>query len=315
MTSKSGGSGRDLRQAIDGFLQACFAAGRRPSTLDSYKYGLSPFLKYAHREKVTWPPATEYLRGYLAYKRASGCKEVTVKSYYRILHTFFNWCEAEGLLGETSNPAEGLKIPIEEQRIPRAVDRARLKRLFDVISSAGRRGYDLAVRDHALFRLIYDTGIRNGEASKARLDDLDLGEQSLLIRQAKGLPRVTYFGRMTTLALRTWLDVRPVGGKWLFTGHNQMFVRLGVSGIYTRLQYWCEVAGVGRFRVHDLRHSHATHALRLGVPIVDVQHQLGHRQLSTTERYLWSFDVERGKAYRLHSPGDELLKLNTLEEV
>jgi integrase len=314
MMARQDNGDSDLRQAIDTFVLDCFAAGRRPSTISHYETTLYQLLKYADREKAAWPLATENLRGFLAYKRSSGCKEVTIKTYYRSLSAFFNWCEAGGLLEET-NPVKGLKIPRDEQRIPRAVDRATLKKLFDSMASAGRRGDRLAVRDHAMFRLIYDSGIRNTEASKARLDDLDLMEQSLVVRQAKGLPRVTYFGRMTAFALQAWLAVRPIGGKWLFVGRNHIPTRLHKSGIYLRLQYWCEVAGVARIRVHDLRHSHATHALRAGVPVTDVQHQLGHRRLSTTERYLWSFDADRKQEYQQHSPSDELVKLNTESEV
>jgi integrase/recombinase XerC len=306
----------DLRGAIAVFVAAGFAAGLRPSTLTHYETTLYQLVKFQDNGGgAAWPPTTEDLRAFLADKRSGGCCDVTIKTYYRSLSAFLNWCEAEGLLGDVENPVTRLHVSRDDRRIPRAVDRATLKKLFDSMASAGRRGDRLAIRDHALFRLIYDAGLRSGEASNARLADLNLQDQALTIRKAKGLPRVTYFGRTCALALAGWLAVRQPDGRWLFTSRNHAPTRLGKSGVYLRLQHWCEVAGVDRIRVHDLRHSHATHALRSGVPITDVQKQLGHARLSTTEIYLHSYDPQRRESYRRHSPADELLTLNTLSEV
>jgi hypothetical protein len=51
--------------------------------------------------------------------------------------------------------------------------------------------------------------------------------------------------------------------------------------------------------MHTLRHSYATHMLEAGVDVMTLQKILGHRQLSTTARYL-------------HLRGDQLQRLPSL---
>lgn len=49
----------------------------------------------------------------------------------------------------------------------------------------------------------------------------------------------------------------------------------------------CEVLGLPRVTVHGLRHTHATLLRLSGSDLVDIQHQLGHRNLkTTTDQYL-----------------------------
>ena len=59
------------------------------------------------------------------------------------------------------------------------------------------------------------------------------------------------------------------------------------------LKRYANRAGIEK-RVHPqgLRHSHASHLVRRGVNIVDIQGQLGHSSLATTSRYLDSIAPE-----------------------
>jgi integrase len=44
-------------------------------------------------------------------------------------------------------------------------------------------------------------------------------------------------------------------------------------------------AGISDFRIHDLRHTHASIAINNGASLYEVQHLLGHSQSKTTSRY------------------------------
>jgi len=64
------------------------------------------------------------------------------------------------------------------------------------------------------------------------------------------------------------------------------------------------------FRLHDLRHSYACHALRRGIDISLVQRQLGHSSITTTAIYLHAEDEVRRVTHLRLSPGDGLDELS-----
>nr|MBC8254813.1 tyrosine-type recombinase/integrase [Ardenticatenia bacterium] len=76
------------------------------------------------------------------------------------------------------------------------------------------------------------------------------------------------------------------------------------------LHRWCDRANIDPFRLHDLRHSYACHALRRGIDISLVQRQLGHSSITTTAIYLHAEDEERRVTHLRLSPGDGLDELS-----
>lgn len=65
-----------------------------------------------------------------------------------------------------------------------------------------------------------------------------------------------------------------------------------------------DAAGLRAASTHWLRHAHATHLLRAGVAVTDVQRALRHRDINTTRRYTHEAleDVARAVAGRLRGP-------------
>jgi integrase len=57
------------------------------------------------------------------------------------------------------------------------------------------------------------------------------------------------------------------------------------SSLYRRFRNAARRAGLPALRFHDLRHSFGTHAIR-AFNIYEVQRMMGHRHITTTERYL-----------------------------
>lgn len=275
---------------INDFIQAKHAAGRKPGTLRFYRQTITEFSQFA-----AWPPTTQNIRDYLAYKR-SYCVEVTVNSVFCGLRAFLNWCERERLLSD--NPIARIDKPRAQRTLPKAATIATMKRLFITIErTPGRQ----AIRDMALFRLAYDTGARKTELAGLKRDDLDLDTWAIMIRQGKGgKDRQVYFGRKCAQALAAWLAIHP-GGRHLFI--NRVGDPLGRTGIYQALQKYCRLAKI-RLTVHQLRHSYATHSLRRGIDLGHIQNQLGHADIATTAIYLAVEDEERRKAHRDKSPGD-----------
>ena len=107
------------------------------------------------------------------------------------------------------------------------------------------------------------------------------------------------------------------------TGEDLVFVRDGKPGepicgvsLYRRFVSAAQRAGLPVLRFHDLRHSFGTQAIR-AFNIYEVQRMMGHRSITTTERYLhyapdpdgaaklsglWASDGPRGNVVRIPRP-------------
>lgn len=153
-------------------------------------------------------------------------------------------------------------------------------------------------RNRLLLRTLYVTGARVSEICRLKWQDLrpqdDFGNCTLFGKRGQT--------RTVKIPARLWRDLEAARGPdsaAVFTsrrgGHLDpasvwRIVRRAASRIQTNS---------GRtVSPHDLRHSHASHALAAGAPITVIQDTLGHKELTTTRRY--------AKHIRRESSGDWL---------
>jgi integrase/recombinase XerC/integrase/recombinase XerD len=59
-----------------------------------------------------------------------------------------------------------------------------------------------------------------------------------------------------------------------------------IRNIRTAVNRYFRIAGIEGAKVNDLRHTFVVEQLKAGVPIVELSHMVGHKRLSTTEKYL-----------------------------
>ncbi|MEK7415592.1 MAG: tyrosine-type recombinase/integrase [Planctomycetota bacterium] len=146
---------------------------------------------------------------------------------------------------------------------------------------------DLRIRLH--LSLLYDCALRNSEAIKLDVSDIDLDERTLLVRDGKGgktamLPLLasTMHVAADYLALRREL-LRGPDHSALLLAHSGR--RLPLWWMQDHLHRLSQTIG---FRVHPhaLRHAVAVHMLRRGADIRYIQQYLRHEDLETTKVYL-----------------------------
>ncbi|MDF0591736.1 tyrosine-type recombinase/integrase [Candidatus Methanocrinis natronophilus] len=165
-------------------------------------------------------------------------------------------------------------------------------------------------RDRLIISLLYGTGARVGELMGAKVGDLDLTEGLLHLQAHKTKTRqyrAVLIPERLLPPLREWIGGREAGG-WLFPGQRggplsprrvrqiiaQAAEEAGVQRIYGRSADGREL---GIVSPHTLRHLHAVTALDAGVPLNDLQAQLGHSSLSTTSVYLRTGLEHRRRSY------------------
>jgi len=131
-------------------------------------------------------------------------------------------------------------------------------------------------------------GLRLGEAEELRLEDLDLPERRLTVRQGKGRKdRTVYLTATAVRALQGYLALRGMGpSSHVLLYHNKPVCK---DLIRSRIKMAGERVGV-KVSPHRLRHTYATLLLNAGAPILTVQTILGHKHIDTTLAYARLYD-------------------------
>ena len=216
------------------------------------------------------------------------------------LRAFFRFRVKSG--GREADPTEGLPGPKRERRLPAPLSAEDCEKLVE--SDDPRRAPELALRDRALFELLYGTGLRVGELAALRVRDWDADRHELRVRGKGSKERVVPVPAAARDALATWLGSRdPAGllGQPLFT--NARGGALSDRGVRVILRRRMLVAGIARpASPHTLRHSYATHLLDADVDLRAIQELLGHERLSTTQRYTHVSAERLARVYRSAHP-------------
>ncbi len=229
--------------------------------------------------------STRAVRSYLAWLHDRKYARTTIARRLAAVRSFAKFLCRQGLL--TSNPAEALRSPRLERKLPHFLTEADLIRLLEAPSAE----QPLGLRDRAILEVLYSAGLRVSELTGLNVEDLDLDSGLATIRGKGKRERLALLGRPALKAVRRWLQARAslvsVGGQTqpaVFLNKNG--TRLSCRGVGRLVQKRLAQAGLDpRTSPHTLRHSFATHLLDRGADIRSVQELLGHQSLSTTQIY------------------------------
>jgi integrase len=189
------------------------------------------------------------------------------------------------------NVAERAKPPRPETRSEelRYWTPIELRQFLDLI-----RGHRL----HAALHLLAMTGARRGEIAGLRWADVDFDGARITIRQAlntvggevyvsspkSNRGRTIDLDRRTVEVLRGHLEQQQARGeRYLNQDGGEGFVfrsgdgsRMDPRSLSTAFRWVADQSDLPRIRLHDLRHSHASIAVKAGVPIGVISERLGH---------------------------------------
>ncbi len=187
------------------------------------------------------------------------------------------------------NPAQGIEKYQEEKR-DRWLNDEELQRLWRVLDkhSENLTSY--------VFKFLLLTGARKGEALQATWDQFDL-EKGLWIKPAhltkqkkkEHLP----LSDKALLLLASLKKQNTEASPYLFPG------RKAGQPLKEVKKFWSTVLKESKLesvRIHDLRHTHASHLVSSGLSLSIVGKLLGHTQASTTQRYAHLADEPLRKA-------------------
>jgi integrase/recombinase XerC len=303
-----------MKQAIEKFLlHLRDERNASAHTLRNYRSDLAQFRDYLtvpdRRGRTSEPrlAGVDHLliREYLGHLYNQSRQKTSVARKLAALRSFFKYCVREGLLEE--NPARLVRTPRLPQRLPSVPTAEQVNRFLDTcaeFSPPSRRGAAtqkrdaearrLIRRDRALLELLYASGLRASELVGLDLRDIDRKEQMLRVRGKGRKERLVPYGSKAAAALERYLEVREellsaadagrAGEEWVFL--NQRGQRLGTRSLGQVVKKYARLFDPNwDLHPHVLRHAFATHLLTEGADLRAIQELLGHRSLSTTQKY------------------------------
>jgi integrase/recombinase XerC len=297
-----------MEEALAEFLRH-LALERNASahTVKSYREDLTQALTFFRERlgKQTLEPAqltTRLARAYLAWLHEQGYAKTTVARRLAAVRSWIRFLCRQGVL--KTNPADGLRGPRQDKRLPHFLSEADLLRLLQAPPADTPPG----LRDRAILETLYSAGLRVSELTGLDLDDLDLDSGLATVRGKGKRERLALLGPHALAALQRWLTCRA---GWYSGGGravNAVFLnkngtRLTSRSVGRLLVKYLTQAGIDpRTSPHTLRHSFATHLLDRGADIRSVQELLGHRSLATTQIYTHVTTTRLNESYQQAHP-------------
>ncbi len=196
-----------------------------------------------------------------------------------VLSVIMKEAEAMGLRPEGSNPCRGIRRYRRKGR-ERFLSDEEIRRL----SGRLKAHEDRWPQQVALVRLLLLTGCRKGELLTLQWSDYREGH--LFLRDAKTGPRTVWL----SAPARHILDALDRGGRWVFRASqaDRPPSSCWLDRFWTRVRAEADLYDA---RLHDLRHTHASLALRQGETVLAIGRLLGHRNAETTLKYIHFADA------------------------
>ena len=249
----------------------------------SYRRDLDFLKRYCEeREIPAWQALDgRQIQGFIAQRHRRGISGRSLQRNLSAVRAFYGFLMNCGAVNY--NPAQGITPPKTPKRLPQTLDVDQAVQLVEIDDKD-----PLAIRDKAVFELLYSSGLRLSELTGLDVGSIDLADAVVTVLGKGRKTRKVPVGRHAVASLRTWLKQR--------TGiaaedETALFVsrrgnRISARNIQQRLRYWALKQGLmTHVHPHMLRHSFATHILESSGDLRAVQELLGHADISTTQVY------------------------------
>jgi integrase/recombinase XerD len=248
MSSKKRQPHPSVTEAITNFLEDLIHAGRSPHTRRAYTTDLKQFA--ATYPKPLEDIVVEDLRPF--FRQHADLSDASRARKQNSLASFLNWAYKQELI--LVNPMAKVDRIRPEPTPPRGISREAVEKILAQIPAD-------QLRDRLLFRLLFETGLRVGEALALHVEDIDLrlDDEHITIIGKSGKRRTVLLDDSRLVAL-LHRYLRQTGYKHghLFRAHkNGRGGPIRYQSIHTRWKQYCEQAGIA-CTMHQLRHTHAT---------------------------------------------------------
>ena len=272
----------EIKQYID-FLRN--QKGFSEITIQSHKYWIEKFLTFVGYVKGT---SSMPLFGIANVDKF--IKQESIRVKYNtptwVLRSFSRFLYQSGKLHTDLSCLITSPCYYKLQSLPKVISNSEIQNILDNVDQSTKMG----IRDYTIIILLATYGLRAGEISKLKLEDIDWRKESIHITQRKMrrdlfLPLIPQVGK----AILKYLKLTRPHSKYreifiITTAPWSPLNRTSISRIAT---YYIKLAGLElpRYGAHLFRHSLATNLIRRSASLKQIGDILGHRSPISTHIY------------------------------
>ncbi len=290
---------------IDQFIAYIEAEKRfSPLTVEAYRRDMEQFVEYLKGTyEIDDPTLVDIMvvKSYVVHLKGEGLENRSINRKISTLRTFYKYCLRENLIDKT--PMTGIKA----LKLPKTVVKFVSETDINKVSFADNTDF-ATLRDHLLFEMLYQTGMRQAELRGLTDADVDKTGLQVKIHGKRNKDRIVPLSREMIALISQYQALRDAtfaekADRFLLNDKGQ---EMSASYIYNKVHHMLEgVTTLKQKSPHVLRHTFATHLLDEGASLVAIQKLLGHEDLATTQIYAHTTIEQLKKIHKqAHPKGD-----------
>ncbi|MBP9817627.1 tyrosine-type recombinase/integrase [Candidatus Shapirobacteria bacterium] len=280
-----------LESTLKLFTDALAKKGKSINTIVAYKGDINQLINFLKTQEVT---TVDGVTGANIenFKKDLGKNDYTAKSISRKLNSiknFFSFLVTEKVT--TFDPSTEVKHPKYENDLPKILKPVEYRSLRDACRND--------VRATAIVELMLQAGLRIKEIENLKLENIKNDEVFIESYESHS-DRTVPLNNSSRSALNRYLEETRYNTKAKNVFVTKTGRRLLARNIRSLLNRYFDKADIKGVKVNDLRNTFIVFQLKSGVPIDVVSQVVGHKRISTTEKYLELIDSkEESKGIKL----------------
>jgi len=265
-----------LPSLVERFIKYLQSQGKSTFTIVAYKKDLEQFSGYLTSVEIQdiREVKRENIDGFINKLIADSYTKKSASRKLNSIRTFFRYLKNEGIIDQ--NPSLDVSHPKYVQLPPRIFTKLEYRALRDFAKEDART--------YALVEILLQTGIKIGELSGLKLEDVKK-DHIAVSPYGKTPRREIPLNRAVKKAVDEYLQVRPQSkdGHLFITRTGKPLLIRNIRQIISRC--FREI-GIENATVNDIRNTFIAHQLKQGTSVEYIARLVGHRRLSSTERFL-----------------------------
>ena len=266
--------------------------GLREKTIEVYRRDIFELGHFIGNISVNNLARTR-IREFLCFLAKKNNQPITRRRKLTSLKNYFAFLKNENLI--KTNPMRNISMPKVKEKEPSYLTEQELKKLIKTVKADKSKHQK---RNELMIKILIETGIRISELTNLSVGDIDVNSKTITVIRKGGQKQSVPINTELTNEIKKMMKNKNINEPLMMSSFKKRITQRRVGML---VQKYLKLAGITKsnISVHSLRHSFCSRLLEKGVNLKTIQILAGHKNISTTERYLHIADLRLRKEVRL----------------